>query len=186
MAGTSEQVSVAEHDRWLWRPAVMLLFGAFCLAELCGLPGTVSFILILLVGVGWPAPALILLFPAGLYAVRGKVRKATSVLFAALLPILLWRPICWMADCAHIALTVGLGVGEIGSGSAAKTDRFTTYDWSVGLAGGPDTFLIYDATDEIALPLALHKSPIATENGFGEDCAGRVSHLIGHYYRCTF
>jgi hypothetical protein len=60
------------------------------------------------------------------------------------------------------------------------------FDWSVGLAGGPNTFLIHDVTDEIALPLGQHKYPVETERGFGEDCAGKVQHLLGHYYVCTF
>ena len=63
---------------------------------------------------------------------------------------------------------------------------FAAYDWSVGFAGGPNTFLIYDATDEIALPYKLHKQPIAFERGFGDVCAGKVTHLLDHYYVCTF
>lgn len=186
MAGSIKHVLATGPDRWLWPPVAILFAIAFCLALLCGLPGIVSFILIPLVGLGWPVVAAILLIPAVVHGVRGKLRKATSVALAVLFPILAWNPICWMADCAHVVLTAGLGGGQIGSNPVAKTDRFATYDWSVGLAGGPNTFLIYDATDEIALPLSEHKSPLTAENGFGEDCAGRVSHLFAHYYRCTF
>ncbi len=89
-------------------------------------------------------------------------------------------------DCVHAALTVQLGIGQLGSSSTPADDRFAAYDWSVGLASGPNTFLLHDPTDEIALPIAEHKHPVASENGFGEQCAGRVSHLFGHYYRCTF
>jgi|HubBroStandDraft_2_1064218.scaffolds.fasta_scaffold1134999_1 hypothetical protein len=63
---------------------------------------------------------------------------------------------------------------------------FATSDWSVGLITNRNTFLIYDVTDEIALPPKLHKQPIAFERGFGEICAGKITHLLGHYYICTF
>jgi hypothetical protein len=62
---------------------------------------------------------------------------------------------------------------------------FAVYDWSVGFAG-QNTFLIHDRTDEIALPLALHKHPLSDENGFADICAGKVQHLLGHYYICNF
>ncbi len=75
---------------------------------------------------------------------------------------------------------------EVWTGTIQPDGPFVGYDWSVGLAGGPATFLIYDVTDEIALPPELHKQPIAFEHGFGEICAGKVIHLLGHYYLCEF
>lgn len=121
-----------------------------------------------------------------LHLCRGCPRKAVALLLAALLSIVLWKPICWAADGVHIVLTTQLGFGQLGSPPTPNDDSFAAYDWSVGLAGGPNTFLLRDPTDEIALPLTKHKYPVASENGFGEPCAGRVDHLFGHYYRCTF
>lgn len=172
-------------DRWFsWPPAIIA--GVFGLALLSGLPGVVSFFLIPLMVLGWPVAIAALAVAAVLHLRRGRPRKAVTLLGAALLSIVLWKPICWAADCAHVALTTQLGFGQLGSPPVPNDDSFAAYDWSVGLAGGPNTFLLRDPTDEIALPLAKHKYPVASENGFGEECAGRVDHLFGHYYRCTF
>jgi hypothetical protein len=173
-------------DRWFsWFP-VAVVVGAFGLALLSGLPGEVSFFLIPLMVLGLLVAVVALPIATGLLFNRGMPRKATSVLAAALLAIVLWKPICWTADCVHVVLTTQFGLGQLGSPLAPEDDSFAAYDWSVGLAGGPNTFLLRDPTDEIALPLAKHTHPIASENGFGEQCAGRVTHLFGHYYRCTF
>jgi hypothetical protein len=144
-----------------------------------GLPGIVGFFLgplgalgALLVGAGLIIMALVV-------AVRRRPRMATSLLSAALLPLLLWKPIDWTAYTMHLGLAVW-------TGAVQPDGPFVGYDWSVGLAGGPATFLIYDVTDEIALPPELHKQPIAFEQGVGEICAGKVIHLLGHYYVCEF
>jgi hypothetical protein len=173
-------------DRWFSWPPVAIVVGVFGLALLSGLPGVVSFFLIPLMVLGWPVAVVALAIAAGLLFVRGRPRKAASLLAAALLVIVYWKPICWTADCVHAALTTQFGLGQLGSPLAPGGDSFAAYDWSVGLAGGPNTFLLRDPTDEIALPLPKHKHPVASENGFGEQCAGRVSRLFGHYYRCTF
>lgn len=117
--------------------------------------------------------------------VRKRFRKTSSALAAILLPILLLKPINWGAECLHLALTAGFGLGQLGWG-VPKGNEFYAFDWSVGLAGGTNTFLIHDVTDEIALPRDQHKHLIETENGFDEDCGGKVEHLLGHYYVCRF
>lgn len=183
---SGSQLTPPAPDHWaLWTP-VGIIVGVFVLVLLSGLPGVVSFFLIPLMVLGWPVAVVALAIWAALLLVRGRPRKAASLVAAALLTFMLWKPICWTADCVHAALTTQLGVGQLGLPPAPTDDRFAAYDWSVGLAGGPNTFLLRDPTDEIALPLAEHKLPVASENGFGEQCAGRVSHLFGHYYRCTF
>ena len=54
---------------------------------------------------------------------------------------------------------------------AAMDDKsFAVFDWSVGLAGGTNTFLIRDRTDEIALPLSQPKHPNLDKTGFEEAC----------------
>jgi hypothetical protein len=120
---------------------------------------------------------------------------------ALIAPIFFWTPIGWLTNCLHLGLMISMGVGVLNNESRGQliavdvramrraliTDnqRFAVYDWSVGLAGGPDRFVFYDLTDEIALPLAQHRGPPSDEEGWGEECAGRVTHLLGHYYICT-
>ncbi|HVI87015.1 MAG TPA: hypothetical protein VM659_01875 [Dongiaceae bacterium] len=180
------QPSPERRDRWLFWPIVATFLGVFCLALLCQLPGTLSFLLIPLMVLGVPLATIALLALSGVLAAKKRFRKAASVALAILLPILLAGPINWAADCVHLGLTIGFGAGQLGSNSTQEGRPFAIYDWSVGLVGSPNTFLIRDMTDEIALPLAQHKYPITSENGFGEDCAGKVRHLLGHYYVCTF
>jgi hypothetical protein len=173
-------------DGWAAWPAFTTLAIALIVVILCGLPGVVSFVLIPMTALGAPLVGAGLTVIALVVALRRRPRMAVSILIAVLLPALLWKPITWAADYVHLALTVWTGAGQIGRSSRPDGSPFAVYDWSVGLAGGQNTFLIYDVTDEIALPLKLHKRPIASEQGFGEDCAGRVTHLRGHYYVCTF
>jgi hypothetical protein len=151
---------------------------------MCGLP-EVSFIFLPFISVAVCAIASIVLLVVTLvFAVKSRPRKAASILLALIAPILLWWPINWAADCVHLGMTVGFGARMNVSGSDGN--GFAAYDWSVGFAGGPSRFLIHDETDEIALPIAQHTHPLSTENGFGEDCAGKVNHLLGHYYICSF
>jgi hypothetical protein len=87
-------------------------------------------------------------------------------------------------------LSAWLGVGQLSSYKAAD-GKFAGYDWSVGLVTNPDTFLIYDATDEIQLPLRQHTRLKVSESQYVEMCSGQgdshtISHLVGHYYICTW
>jgi len=100
--------------------------------------------------------------------------------------MLLLRPIGWVTDVVHLGLTVELGIGELGDTLPQVDSRFQAHDWSVGLAGGPNTFLLYDETDEIVQPLARHRDHVVPDESLEKVCAGRVRHLIGHYYECTF
>lgn len=118
-------------------------------------------------------------------ALRRRIRQAASVAGALAAPALLWPQICWTADYVHLALTAGLGAGTLGP-ATVNDSSFSVHDWSIGFAGSPSTFLIHDVSDEIALPPKMHKHPLASEHGFGEDCAGNVRRLLGHYYVCTF
>jgi hypothetical protein len=172
-------------DRWAAWPAFATLAIAVVLAFFTSLPGIVSFLLIPFTVLGVPLFGAGLIIMAVASAVRRRPRMATSLLVAVLLPVLLWTPIWWAADCLHLALTVWTGAGQLGRSSRPDGTPFEVFDWSVGLAGGPNTFLIYDVTDEIALPLKLHRQPIESEQGWGEDCAGKATHLLGHYYVCT-
>ncbi len=113
-------------------------------------------------------------------------RGALSVAAAAILPIVLMHPISWAADFVHLGLTVGLGIGELNDTSSQVDGRFEAHDWSVGLASGPNTFLLFDKTNEIAYPLNRHKDHVVSEDSVEMACAGRARLLVGHYYVCTF
>jgi hypothetical protein len=102
------------------------------------------------------------------------------------LPVLLWSPIIWAADCAHLGLNVGFGTGRRASYSKPDGSNFEAFDWSVGLASGPNTFLIHDKTDQIAQPMPQYSQSSTSEDGIWEECAGKVRHLLGHYYVCVF
>jgi hypothetical protein len=173
-------------DRWLFWPAFVSLGIVAVLTLICGLPGPVSFIMAPISALGCAIASIVVLAMAVVYAVKRRPRRVASVLLALIAPVLLWWPINWVADCLHLGLTVGFGAGVAGGASGFDGGGLFVYDWSVGLAGGPNKFLIHDATDEIALLMAQHTHPSASENGFGEDCAGKVRHLLGHYYVCEF
>lgn len=179
----SEQPPEPVVDRWALWPALTSTTVVAGLLLLCGLPGMVSFVAIPISLLAFLVAAIALTGASVVLAAKKRPRAAASALIAALAPVLLWSPINWVADCAHLGLAIGFGADP-----ASTKDRsgFAAYDWSVGLAGGPNRFLIYDESDEIARPLALHTHPPSSEDGFGEDCAGKVRHLLGHYYVCTF
>ena len=172
-------------DCWALKPAFLSLLIVLVLGLICRLPGPVSFLLIPVTALGYLIAASLALATALYCVIKDRPRRGTSVLFVLVLPVLLWRPLNWVDDVAHLALTVDLGIGQLGSSSTSHDNSFVAYDWSVGLAGA-NTFLIRDATDEIALPLAKHTNPLSSENGLGEECAGKVQHLIIHYYVCNF
>jgi hypothetical protein len=149
------------------------------------IPGILSTLIIPLSLIGVPIGAVLLLALPGFSLVKWRPRKAASYLLAVALPILLWRPLVWTTDCIHLGLNVWLGLGEL---SAFKTldGKWADYDWSTGLVSNGNTFLIYDSTNEIALPIEQHKLLANSVNQLTTICAGNVSHLIGYYYICTF
>ncbi len=175
---------LAKADCWSLKPAFMSLMVVAVLGLVCRLPGSISFLLIPLTVIGYGIAALVIL-AVGIYCLLQKrPRRCVSVLLMLMLPVLLWRSLNRADDLAHLALSVDFGAGQLGSSSKLLDDRFTVYDWSVGLAGA-NTFLIHDVTDEIALPMAQHTRPSSEEDGFGEECAGKVQRLIKHYYVCN-
>ncbi len=173
-----------EADRWSLKPAFVSLMMVATLGLICRLPGSVSFLLIPLTVLGYGIAALVILAIALYCVIKKRPRRGASIFFILMFPVLLWRPLNWADDVAHLALTVKFGVGQLGSSSESSDAEFVVYDWSVGLAGA-NTFLIHDATDEISLPMAQHTHPPSSEDGFGEECAGKVQRLIKHYYVCN-
>jgi len=173
-------------DLWSFKPALVALITVAVLVLLCQLPGLISFVLVPLLFLGYRIAFLVIGAIAVYCVIKKRPRRAVSVLFVVLLPVLLWRPVNWAADLIHLGLTVGLGVGQLGTPSSSKSGDFVTYDWSVGFAGGPNTFLIHDSSDQIVLPVSQHAHPLNSEHGFDEECAGKARRLIRHYYVCTF
>ena len=171
-------------DCWSFKPGLVSLTIVTAVALLCQLPGSVSFLLIPLSAIGFTIASCVILGIAVDGVVKGRPRRGVSVLLLCLLPVLFWRPVNWVASMAHLGLTVCLGAGT--SGVERWSDgNFAAYDWSVGLAGGPSTFLIHDVSDEVSLRIAQHTIPIGSQHGLKEECANRVRHLVGHYYVCT-
>ncbi len=174
-----------ETDRWSLKPAFASLMMVAALGLVCRLPGRVSFLLIPFTVLGHSIAALVILAITLCCVIKKRPRRGASVFFILVLPVLLCRPLNWADEMAHLALTVESGIGQLGSSSKSIDDSFVDYDWSVGLAGA-NTFLIHDVTDEIVLPMAQHTRPLSPEDGFGEECAGKVQRLIKHYYVCNF
>jgi len=167
-------------DRWLLWPTFTALAAV---TSLCVF-GTITGISVmtLLAGSFYLVTAVTSLGAALTFAVLQRPRQAVSFVLALAALILLRPPLNRAADYIHLGITIA----AIQLSSNPDKNSFADYDWSVGFAGGPATFLIHDPTDEIALPLPLHKNPADDENGFAEMCAGKATHLLGHYYVCTF
>jgi hypothetical protein len=173
-------------DRWSFWQGLVSLATVTAIALVCQIPGTASFIMIPLSLLGYAIGSIIIFMTTVFLLVKKRPRRGASIFLIFLLPVLLWRPLNWVADLAHLGLTAGFGAGQLGVPAKSSGSDFAVYDWSVGLAGGPNTFLIHDVTDEIALPMDKHTRPPNSENGFGDECAGKVHRLAGHYYICTF
>jgi hypothetical protein len=177
---------VADQDRWSLRLGLVSLAAIAVVELICKLPGLVSFVMIPLSLLGYMVGLIVILATTVYLVLKRRPRRGASVFLIFLLPALLWWPINWADDLVHLGLTVGFGIGQDGVVSTTNSRDFKAYDWSVGLAGGPSTILIHDVTDDIALPISQHTHPPSDEGGFAEECAGKVRHLAGHYYVCTF
>ncbi|MDQ2840014.1 MAG: hypothetical protein M3Y72_03050, partial [Acidobacteriota bacterium] len=170
-------------DHLSFRPALVALVTVSGIALVCSLPGSVSFLLIPISLLGYGLAVIVILALVVYCFVKKRPRRGSSALLTLLLPVLLWRPISWAVNVVHLGLTAGFGVGEIGAPLRSSDGTFVAHDWSVGLVGGPSTFLIHDVTDEITLSMPQHTRPPRAEGG---ECAGRVQHLVRHYYICSF
>jgi hypothetical protein len=84
------------------------------------------------------------------------------------MPFIFKAPINWAADCLHLVLTVKFGFGVLSPQGAKgnalidfipipaiNNESFSAFDWSVGVAGGINTFLIRDLTGEVTLPINI-------------------------------
>jgi hypothetical protein len=185
LISTAVKQGMVKMDRWSFWPGFAALMTVAVLDLLCKLPGPVGFLLRPISSLCYLIISIVILVVVVIFVVKKSPRRAASLLLVLVTPVLLWSPINWVTDCVHLGLTVGFGGGQLGSSLKPNGSGFAAYDWSVGFAG-TNTFIIYDMTDQIALPIAQHTHPSISENEFEEECAGQVRHLLGHYYVCAF
>lgn len=176
--------SAGADDRWLPWPPLVATCLALALVFTCRLPGSISFILIATSMLCLPLIGTVMVGLVIVLTAKRLPRRAASIAIALIAPVLFWTPIGWAADCLHLVVTETTGLGQIGHYSLRGGGE--AYDWSVGLAGGPNTFLVHDETDVIAKLAKPRQLSTASATGIEEECAGRVQRLFGHYYTCTF
>ena len=167
-------------DKWLWRPVAMTLPLLAVLKLLMQLPGDLNLLIVPLSLLAVAAMLGFALWETVAGAVRARWRRAASYLAAFGLMLALWSPMDWIDDRVHLWLTVTFGVGQIGPTSQA--DGVRVHDWSTGLAGGPNTFLIEDPRDRVAGP-PLPQS--AGDESVAKACTGKVTRVGTHLYICT-
>ena len=175
-------------DRWAWRPTACTVAVAAFFVFVGALPGPLNLPLMLLAVATVPAATLLLVGSTCVFAWRGRPCLAGSTLSALVAPVLLLIPMVLAQPYVHLALMLAFGIGYIGP-APIEGRPVAVYDWSTGMVGGPNTFLIRDATDAVASsqasggpstwPRALETSDLL------KDCAGRVEHLVQHYYVCS-
>ena len=185
-------------DTWRWWPMGSMIGVWFLFAFLDGIPGSLSFMLIPVSVLSLFLAGMTLIIVVCVFLAQRRIRRAISLALALILPFVFRAPINRAADCLHLAMMLKYGFGVLTPEQArsgaligripppvADKKSSAAFDWSVGLAGGTNTFLLYDLKDEIALPLSQHKHPASQgEDGFEQRCAGESTHLFGHYYVC--
>ena len=147
------------------------------------LPGPLNLLLTLLEVMACPAVALLLIGTACVLGWQRRPRGAISALLALAAPVLLLVPMRLMQPYVHLGLTLGFGIGYIGP-APLKGEPVAIHDWTTGMVGGPNTFLIHDPTDAIASSRTSTGFPAWRNDDLLRECAGRSDHLIGHYYVC--
>ncbi len=174
----------AKFDRWMWWPTACTVAMTAMFVFVGDLPGPLNIVLVVWALVAGPAVALLLIWLTCVLALRRRQRRAASTLLAVAVPALLLVPMELVADYVHLGLMLTFGIGIIGPMPPAGLP-VAVYDWSTGFAGTNNTFLIHDITDAIAQPLTNGVPQAWRGNGWFGECAGKVQHLIGHYYICN-
>jgi hypothetical protein len=167
-------------DQWRWRPVAVTLPLLAVLKLLMQLPGDLNFFIVPLSLLAIAAMLGVLLWATAAGALRARWRQAVSFLTAFLLVLGLWSPVDWVDDRVHLWLTVTFGLGQLGPTQDVNGTR--VHDWSTGLAGGPNTFLIEDPSDRVAGP-PLPQS--AGDETVAQACTGKVTRIGTHLYICT-
>jgi len=182
MKGASTSV---KFDRWRWWPTACTVAMVALFVVIDELPGPLNLLALLLTVIACPAATLLLFGSACMLAWQRQLRRAASALLALAAPVLLVIPMALMGRYVHLGLTLAFGIGILGP-KPLERQPITIYDWTTGIVGGPNTFLIHDTTDELTLPATKGAPPAWRDNDFFRECVGHVEHLIGHYYICTF
>jgi hypothetical protein len=177
----------AGSDRFLIWPSVVAMLFVGLIAGAVETPGPEAFGIIF--GLASLTPVIVIgLLVALIYFLwKRRWRAALTGVVAPTLCVALAFPLARSpAHYIHFLVTRHTYDAQITSLPGTPGHRFGSFDWSTGFAGGPSTFLIFDESDEIALPIQKHAADPSVELGFAESCAGRIQHLQGHYYVCTF
>jgi hypothetical protein len=163
-----------------------MLFVAF-LAITVVTPGLTAFGIVLSVATLTPVIVIGLLVALIYFLWKRRWRAALTGVLAPTLCVVLAFPLSRLpAQYVRFLATRHLYDVQVTSLPGTPGHRFGSFDWSTGFAGGPSTFLIFDESDEIALPFHKRVTDPRAEQGLAESCAGSVQHLQGHYYVCTF
>ena len=170
-------------DRWMWWPTACTAAMIALFIFVGEMPGPLSIFLPALAIVSCPPVALLLIGSAFALGLRRQPCKAVSMLLALAIPAVLLRPIAMVEPYVHLGLTLGFDIGYLDAAPSTEGSA-TIYDWSTGLAGGPNTFLIHDRTDMIARPVTKDDASSWKATDLLMAYAGRTQHLVGHYHVC--
>lgn len=172
--------AVGKCDDWRWWPSAGMGILTAIFAYGHEMPGGLSFLLILLTILAGAVAAVALAGRACLAFWRRQPRCALSACVALLAPALLLFPLMLAAQYVHLAMTLGLGLGYVGP-APQRGAPVEIYDWSAGLAGGANSFLIHDTSDSLAASGVTGDAADWGNADLLKECAGRSQHLIGHY-----
>ena len=171
-------------DKWIWWPTSSTVAMVALFVFIGGMPGPLNVPLFLLALVACPGVALLLIGWAFTLFWQRRPHEAISALLAVVVPVLLLVPMALIEPYVHLGLMLTFGIGYLGP-TPLEGQPVGIYDWSIGMVGGPNTFLIHDTTDAIASPETKGDLSAWRNTNFLRECADRSQHLIGHYYVCV-
>jgi hypothetical protein len=171
-------------DRWIWWPTASTFAMVAVFVFVGWMPGPLNVPVTLLSIVACPVAVLLLAGWAFALFWQRRPRGAFSASLAVAIPALLLVPMALLQAYVHLGLTLAFGIGYLGT-APQKGQPIGIYDWSTGLVGGPNTFLIHDTTDAVASAEVKGDLSVWRNKDFLRRCAGRSRHLVGHYYVCV-
>jgi hypothetical protein len=173
--------------RFLAWPSIVAMFSVALFAVAVVTPGPAAFGFVLIIAALTPIVVIGLVVALVYFLWKRRLHAALTGVLAPTLCVVLAFPLARLpAQHVHFLVTRHLYDAQVTSLRGTPGHRFGSFDWSTGFAGGPSTFLIFDESDKIALPMQKHTADRQEEQGFADSCAGQVQHLQGHYYVCTF
>jgi len=171
-------------DRWIWWPTASTFAMVAVFVFVGWMPGPLNVPVTLLSIVACPVAVLLLAGWTFALFWQRRPRGAFSASLAVPIPALLLFPMALLQAYVHLGLTLAFGIGYLGT-APQKGQPIGIYDWSTGLVGGPNTFLIHDTTDAVASAEVKGDLSVWRNKDFLWSCAGRSRHLVGHYYVCV-